>query len=176
MSRVIAFLACGFTLAACSSSLPSMDFFKSSPTTEAVRVESDPPGAEAKTTSGQSCRTPCELSVQPGSDQAVTLALNGYQSQTVALRADAGESGKVTPNPVYVELHAVPPVAAKKKKKVAAKKKPHPTATAAATAPTITASVPATAPAPAPASVPAAEPSPAPAPPPDAAYPWSAGR
>src|SRR5262245_43610768 len=129
MSRVIAFLACGFTLAACSSSLPSLDFFKSGPSTEAVRIESEPPGAEARTASGQSCRTPCELNVQSGSDLSVTVALNGYQPQTVPLRADSNESGKLGPNPVYVELKTTPPAAAKKKK-VAAKKKPANTTTA----------------------------------------------
>jgi hypothetical protein len=155
MSRVIAFLACGFTLTACSSSLPSMDFFKSSPKTEAVRIESEPPGAEAKTLAGQSCRTPCELSVQPGTDLAVTVALNGYQPQTVALRQEAGDTGKLSPNPVYVDLQAIPPVTPKKKKPAVRKRKPTTTAAAPASAPapsTTTASVPppATAPAPAP--------------------------
>ena len=170
MSRVIAFLACGFTLAACSSSLPSMDFFKSTPSTETVRIESEPPGAEAKVASGQSCRTPCELSVHPGSDNSVSLTLNGYQSQSVALRPESGDSGKLTPNPLYVELQAVAPASGKKKKKVAAKpKKPSTTATASAATPTTTASVPDPAPATAP------EPAPALAAP-SAAYPWPATR
>jgi PEGA domain len=154
MSRVIAFLACGFTLAACSSSLPSMDFFKSSPTTEALRIESEPPGAEAKTTNGQSCRTPCELSVQSGTDLTVTVALNGYQPQTVPLRPESGNAGKLAPNPVYVDLQATPPVTPKKKKPAAKKRKPATTAaaTAPAPAPSTTAAVPPpdTAPAPAP--------------------------
>lgn len=170
MSRVIAFLACGFTLAACSSSLPSMDFFKSTPSTETVRIESEPPGAEAKVASGQSCRTPCELSVQPGSDTSVSLTLNGYQSQSVALRPEGGDSGKLAPNPLYVELQAAAPAPAKKKKKVAVRpKKPSTTATASAATPTTTASVPAPA-------APAPAPEPAPAPPPSAAYPWPATR
>ncbi len=169
MSRVIAFLACGFTLAACSSSLPSMDFFKSSPTTEAVRIESEPPGAEAKVTNGQSCRTPCELSIQPGTDLTVTVALNGYQPQTVPLRPESGDSGKLAPNPVYVDLKALSPVTPKKKKQAARKKKPTTTAAAPVSAPTLssttTASVPPPATAPAPAPV---EPAPAST----TAYPW----
>ena len=86
-----------------------MDFFKSAPSTESLRVESEPPGAEAKTAAGQSCRTPCELTVQPGTDQSITLALNGYQPQTVSRCArKAGEhAGKLAPNPVFVELKTV---------------------------------------------------------------------
>ncbi|HZO47543.1 MAG TPA: PEGA domain-containing protein [Xanthobacteraceae bacterium] len=128
MSRVIAFVACGFTLAACSASMPSLDFFKSSPATETLRIESEPPGADAKTTQGQACRTPCELTVQGGADLSVTLALNGYQPQTVALRSDQAE-GKLSPNPLYVELQAAA-APAPAKKKALKKRKPN---TAAAT-------------------------------------------
>ena len=85
-----------------------MDFLKSGPSTEALRIESEPPGAEAKVASGQSCRTPCELKVQPGSDASVTFALAGYQPHTVSLRSEEGESGKIGPNPVYVELKKEP--------------------------------------------------------------------
>src|SRR5258707_30079 len=41
------------------------------------------PGAGAKTALGQRCRTPCQLGVQPGNEFSVTLALSGYQLQTV---------------------------------------------------------------------------------------------
>jgi hypothetical protein len=167
MGRIIAILAWGFILTGCSSSLPSMDFLKSSPRSESLRVESEPPGAEAKTASGQSCRTPCELTVQPGSDQSITLALNGYQPQTVPLRPESGDAGKLGPNPVYVELKTLAPVATKKKKTAA--KKNRPTTTAAVAPPTATAA--ATVPTPTP-SVPASEPAPAPA----NSYPWSTAR
>jgi hypothetical protein len=63
MSRVIAvmacgFMPCGFMLAACSTTMPSLDFMKSAPQAESLAIESEPPGAEAKTSLGQSCRTP----------------------------------------------------------------------------------------------------------------------
>ena len=108
MSRVIAIVACGFTLAACSSSIAEPGLLQVRAATEALRIESEPPGAEAKTSQGQTCRTPCELTVQPGSDQSVTLALNGYQPQTVPLRAGArrADRRRLAPNPVYVELAA----------------------------------------------------------------------
>ena len=172
MSRVIAVLACGFTLAACSASLPSMDFFKSTPSTESLRIESEPPGAEAKTSQGQTCRTPCEVAVQTASNLSVTVALNGYQTQTVTVGPEgptpaaqrdpdggAASPPRLAPNPVYVELQAAPPVAPVKKRKTVAKKKP-----------TTTASVPAAQPAPA-AAAPAPMPA-EPAPASSASYPW----
>src|SRR5262245_43977549 len=89
MGRVIAVMACGFMLAACSTTMPSLDFMKSAPQAESLAIESEPPGAEAKTSLGQSCRTPCQLSVQPGSEFSVTLSLSGYQPQTVSVRPEA---------------------------------------------------------------------------------------
>jgi hypothetical protein len=162
MSRVIAVMACGLTLAACSS-ISSLSFLKSSPTTEALRVESEPPGAEAKTSQGQSCRTPCELVVQTGGEFSVTLALAGYQPQTVSVRPEGspavqrdGEGpaagSMLAPNPVYVELQPAP-MAPAVKKPVAKKKKPVTAAARPAAAPpTTTASVPSAAPPPMPAT------------------------
>jgi hypothetical protein len=111
-------------LAACSATMPSLnlDFMKSAPHSETLAIESKPPGAEAKTSLGQSCLTPCQLSVQPGSEFSVTLALSGYQPQTVSVRPEAeGATAppRLRPNPVYVDLQAVTP-----KKPIAKKKKP----------------------------------------------------
>src|SRR5205807_4891164 len=122
MSRVIAVMACGFTVAACSASIPSLNFLNSSPSTAALRFESEPPGAEVKTSSGQTCRTPCELTVQVAPELSATFALNGYQPQTISLRTEAGSgfnSARLAPNPVYVELRAaaVTPPAKKRMKK-----------------------------------------------------------
>jgi hypothetical protein len=166
MSRVIAIVACGFTLAACSSiSMSSLNFVKSTPSSEALRIESEPPGAEARTSSGQSCRTPCELAVQASGEVSVTLALNGFQPQTVSVRPEAPAPAerdseiapggpRLAPNPIYVELQpalAAPPgkkpVTPKKKKTVAAAATP---ARTAATAPVTAAPPPAMSPSPAP--------------------------
>src|SRR5262249_32669045 len=127
MSRVIAVMACGFMLAACSATLPSLDLLKSAPQPETLAIESEPPGAEAKTSLGESCRTPCKLSVQPGSEFSVTLALSGYQPQTVSVRPEAEGAPRLAPNPVHVDLRpAAPPkkLVAKKKKPVAAAARP----------------------------------------------------
>jgi hypothetical protein len=149
MTRVLAVTACSFALAACSMSMPSMDFFKSTPPTEVLRVESEPPGADARTSQGQSCRTPCELTVQSGGEMSVSFALNGYQPQTVQVRpdvapasssySDSGSSNRLQPNPVYAELQSVKPPAKKKsapRKQTAQKAAPATAATTAAPATT----------------------------------------
>jgi len=109
--------------------MPSMDIFKSTPPTEVLRVESEPPGADARTTQGQSCRTPCELTVAAGSEMTVSFALAGYQPQTLQVRPDVAPTsyndtgaggGRLLPNPVYAELQPIKPPA---KKKPAAKRK-----------------------------------------------------
>jgi hypothetical protein len=51
--RAMAVVACGFALVACSASTPSLSFLSPSPATEALRFESEPPGAEVKTSLGQ---------------------------------------------------------------------------------------------------------------------------
>ena len=141
MSRVIAVAACGFALAACSMSMPSLDFLKGGPATEILRVESEPPGADARTSQGQSCRTPCELTVPSGGEMTVSYALNGYQPQTLQVRAEAppqsygdgGGSVRLQPNPVYAELQPVRPPAKKKpapKRKQTAQKTTQPQAAA----------------------------------------------
>jgi hypothetical protein len=104
-------------------SMPSLDFLKSSPTTEVLRVESEPPGADAQTTQGQSCKTPCELTVPAGAETAISFALNGYQPQSVQVRSDTGASGpRLQPNPVYAELQLVKAPAKQKSTPKRAKK------------------------------------------------------
>jgi hypothetical protein len=117
-------------------SMPSMDFFRSGPPTEVLRIESEPPGADARTADGQSCRTPCELTVPSTNEVAISFALQGYAPQTISVRAEAPATAsyaegapptRLQPNPVYAELTpAVPPRQKKKsgppKKNVAAKK------------------------------------------------------
>src|SRR5271165_865147 len=118
MSRVIAVVVCGFTVAACSGSIPSLDFLKSSPPTAALRFESEPPGAEVKA-SGQTCHTPCELTVQVAPELPAMFALKGYQPQTISVRSEtSGEfsAPRFTPNPVHADLQPVPHAASAKKR------------------------------------------------------------
>ena len=68
MHRVFAIIGCALALAGCSSTteLSSLDVFKTGPVMDTVRIESEPPGAEAKASSGQSCTTPCALALPTG--------------------------------------------------------------------------------------------------------------
>ena len=110
MSRVIAVMACGFTLAACSASMPSLNFLSSAPPSEALRIESDPPGAEAKTSLGTDL--PHALRAHRPTRQRI-LGDACAQRVPAADRVGAprglaagGESAgpRLAPNPVYVEL------------------------------------------------------------------------
>ncbi len=130
MRRVIAVSACGFILAACSMSMPGMDFLRSGPTTEVLRIESEPPGADARTAEGQSCRTPCELTIPATGEVAISFALAGYNPQVVSVRAEAPPAAsyaegapptRMQPNPVYAEL--MPAVAPRPKQKAPQKKR-----------------------------------------------------
>jgi hypothetical protein len=108
--RIIVIVACGFTVAACSVPMPSLNFLKSSPPTEALRFESEPLGAEVKTSSGQTCRTPCELTVEVGPELSATFALDGYEPLTVPVRVETSArvgSPRLAPNPVHAELRRV---------------------------------------------------------------------
>jgi hypothetical protein len=123
-------------------SMPSFDFFKSTPSTEVLRVESEPPGADARTSQGQTCRTPCELTVPTEGELAVTVEMTGYQPQTLPVRPEGrGSDSRLQPNPVYVELQpaapikpAKPPPAPRKRTSAAAPPAPKPQTQAAAPA------------------------------------------
>jgi len=121
MYRVIIILSGALTLAACSS---NPDAFKPSPIMDAVRFESEPPGAEAKTSNGQTCRTPCALALPVNAPLTVTFTLSGYQPETENIEpiSTIGSPTHLQPNPVVVELTPAPS-APKSVKKPAPKKK-----------------------------------------------------
>jgi hypothetical protein len=112
-------LACALALGGCSGWLPSWDLGISRGGGGAeLRMESDPPGAEARTSTGQACRTPCAV-VVPAASQSVTFTLSGFIPQTVPVqvrlpadpRVDPNALGAVelNPNPVAVALEQEPP-------------------------------------------------------------------
>ena len=85
-------------------------FLKSAPAATTMQFESEPAGAEAKTSLGQVCRTPCTQAVT-ASEFSVSFSLPGYQPQTVPVRVVASADGdpegqRLVPNPVFVELQA----------------------------------------------------------------------
>jgi soluble lytic murein transglycosylase-like protein len=87
---------------------------------ETVRFESQPPGAEAKTSTGQSCRTPCALALPTEKPFTVTYTLTGFQPQTenIELVSQGDGTSSLRPNPVLVQL-----TAAQQKKKPPAKRR-----------------------------------------------------
>ena len=153
MYRVLAIAGGALALAACSSSSDwaSLDAFKSGPSLETVSLESEPPGAEAKASNGQTCRTPCALALPVDAASSVTFTLNGYQPETERLEViqTTGEPPRLRPNPVVVELTpGSAPVAKKPAKKPAAKKPAVRPTAAALPAPAPMTAAPAQAPSP----------------------------
>ena len=113
MYRVIAIVGGALALAACSSTPDwmSLDGLKPGPVIDTVRFESEPPGADVKTASGQTCKTPCALALPADAPQTVTFTLNGYLPETDQLEviSTAGSAPQLRPNPVLAELQPAPP-------------------------------------------------------------------
>ena len=138
MRRVIAIALAGASLGGCSST-PSLssfsDYFKSTPPTITVQLESQPPGADAKTSLGPGCKTPCSVQVAaPDTGFAVTFALPKFQPATVQVNVvnNPGDlstpaSTVTDPNPVFAQLQpAGPPPRHKGMKPKSVTKKPKP--------------------------------------------------
>src|SRR6266576_4538779 len=133
MRRVIAIAAAGLTLAGCSSF--SFDAFTSTPATVQLQLDSVPSGADALTSLGPGCKTPCSVAV-PVADAgfSVTYTLNKFQPATVPVQVirspgdfSTPQSTTFDPNPVVAELQpAGPPPRAAAKKKMLVAKKPKP--------------------------------------------------
>lgn len=122
--RNLIVVAVGLGLAGCSSmSLPSMPSFGSSssapPAGTTIQLESLPVGAEAKTSTGASCKTPCSLPLPAAENFSVTFTLPKHKPETVAVQvtrqqadytdpdsqgASIGPALLIEPNPIYAEL------------------------------------------------------------------------
>jgi len=131
MRRVLVVALVGASLGGCSSM--SWDMFKSAPPTLQVRLESNPPGADATTSLGPGCKTPCSVSVPaPDAPFTVAFALPKFQPASLPVNViktpgDFTTPASVTsdPNPVFAELQpAVPPKPVKKKPHRPRKPKP----------------------------------------------------
>jgi hypothetical protein len=138
MRRVIVIAVAGLGLAGCSSF--SMDAFKSTPPPVNVQLESAPPGANAVTSLGPGCKTPCSVSVPASDSFTVTYTLNRFQPLTVPVQViripgdfSTPASTTVDPNPVVGELQpAGPPPKPARKPMRPKKPKPKPAAAPAA--------------------------------------------
>ncbi|MBR0800397.1 hypothetical protein JQ615_34010 [Bradyrhizobium jicamae] len=168
MRRVIAIAVAGLSLGGCSS--VSWDSFKSAPPPMQVQLDSAPQGADAVTSIGPGCKTPCSVSIPtPEAGFSVTFNMPKFQPITVPVtvtRTPGDFTSPATtvldPSPVFAELQPAgpPPRAPHKPMRPKKKRKPKPAAAAPAADPNA-------APPPA-AAAPAAPPPP---PPPPAAAP-----
>ena len=129
----------GVSLAGCSSF--SLDSLKPTPPPVQVQLESTPPGADATTSLGPACKTPCSVSVPaPDAGFTVTFALPKFQPVTIPVQVirNPGDFANpattaVEPSPVFAELRpAAPPP---KVRKPMRPKKQKPTAAPAAASP-----------------------------------------
>jgi hypothetical protein len=115
MRRVIVIAVAGFSLAGCSSF--SLDAFKPTPPTIQIQLESAPPGADARTSVGPGCKTPCSVAVPaPDTGFSVTYTLNRFQPATVPVQViripgdlTSPASTTIDPNPVFAELQPAGP-------------------------------------------------------------------
>jgi len=134
MRIIVVVVAAGLGLAGCSSfSMP--DMFKSTPPSATIQLESLPAGAEARASSGETCKTPCSLSVVAAENFSVTFSLPKYQPETVPvqiIRDPSGPGVVVDPNPVYAELQPALPTKKGRAAPKAAPKAKKPPAPAAA--------------------------------------------
>jgi hypothetical protein len=115
----------------------SLDSFKPAPPLVKVALESVPPGADATTSLGPACKTPCSIDVlAPDAGFSVTFASPKFQPVTVPVQVirNPGDfasppSTIIEPSPVFAELEAaaLPP----KARKPMRPKKPKPNAAAA---------------------------------------------
>jgi hypothetical protein len=156
MHRAIAIAVAGASLAGCSSY--SLDSFKPTPPSIQLQLESVPSGADALTSIGPGCKTPCSVAVNaPDAGFTVTFNMPKFQPVTVPVQVQRNPgdllSPVINPNPVVAELKPAgpPPRAARKPMRPKKPKKPKGDAAPAPDAGT---------PFPAPAAAPAAAPPP----------------
>jgi hypothetical protein len=109
-------LLCGLGAAGCG--LSQQGLLMSEPNAAiapmSLAVDSVPAGADAQVRDGSSCRTPCELHVTAMGPFMVDFVLKGYEPQSaeVILAAvnpeDVSAGIRLDPNPLTVELTAIP--------------------------------------------------------------------
>jgi len=138
MRRVIVIAVTAAGLGGCSTS--SMDAFKSAPPTVQVQLDSIPSGADAKTSLGPGCKTPCTVAV-PVTDNgfSVTYTLNKFLPATVPVQVtivpgdfSTPATTAIDPNPVVAELKSAGPPPKPVRKPPPKPKKPPPEAAPAA--------------------------------------------
>jgi hypothetical protein len=62
-------------------------------TSQDYQMESQPNGAKATLSNGQSCTTPCSISLKRRNDLAATVELDGYKTEKVYIQSRTGGAG-----------------------------------------------------------------------------------
>ena len=127
MIKVFLCVAAGLALSGCATITRG--------TTDQVQIMSDPSGADARTSLGQTCVTPCTLQMSRKDEFTVTVSKSGFTEESVPVKTQvagsgaAGFAGNVllggiigmgadaytgatmehVPNPVSVTLRPLPP-------------------------------------------------------------------
>jgi hypothetical protein len=110
---LLALVICGFGLAGCGTSktIPGLDAFKPKPTTTILLIQTNPDGADARSSLGATCHTPCTMTIGTAGDFTISFAQDGYVPQTITVHSTMSEgsfttapSPVLTPNPVVVML------------------------------------------------------------------------
>ena len=119
MRCVIAIAAASIALAGCSGTL-----FPGAGTID-IALQSTPPGADAITSLGPGCKTPCTVAVpSPTEDFSVSYTLAGFQPMTIPVHITRSVGGlmsppftSLNPNPVIAQLQPIAPPPRRGKKK-----------------------------------------------------------
>jgi hypothetical protein len=114
MRRVIGIAFVAASLGGCSSM--SWDALKPAPTMVDIQLESSPPGADAKTSLGPGCKTPCSVAVPaPEASFSVAFSMDKFLPETVQVQVIRNTGAFNTsppivfdPNPVVAELQPAP--------------------------------------------------------------------
>lgn len=117
MRRLIVVIAASMALSGCASFSSDMfGSFRSAPPPVTIQLESLPPGADAVTSLGPGCKTPCSVSVPATPNFTVTFSAPRFQPVTVPISVivNPGDftspaSTTVDPNPVIAELPPLGP-------------------------------------------------------------------
>ena len=107
--KLVAVALAGLGLAGCTGR-PNPPLFE-------IQLESTPPGAEARTSFGPSCKTPCSVNTPlPDGNFAVTYTLEGFLPVTVPAVVTGSPAGfmapgtsRIEPNPVVATLQPIEP-------------------------------------------------------------------
>ena len=62
-------------------------------TTSQMQIESDPPGAQVRTSLNHTCVTPCTLQVSRKDEFAVTFSLPGYRDEKIDVKTQIAGAG-----------------------------------------------------------------------------------